>query len=93
MNYDKKYFLEFTNVLKTLSKDKELLVEFMQGILPPSEYRDLVMRWQIAKKLSNKENQRAVAGDLGVGIATVTRGSRELQKESSGLKKAIEFIK
>jgi len=93
MNYDKKYSLEFTNVLKTLSKDKELLVEFMQGILTPSEYRDLVMRWQIAKKLSNKENQRAVAGDLGVGIATVTRGSRELQKESSGLKKAIEFIK
>jgi TrpR family transcriptional regulator, trp operon repressor len=47
----------------------EETVEFLRGILTPKELAEIAQRLQIVKMLKK-----------GVGIATVTRGSKELKK-------------
>ncbi len=58
---------------------KQDLVEFLRGILTPKELQEMSLRLQIVKKLKKGEPQRKIAADLGVGIATITRGSKEIQ--------------
>lgn len=53
---------------------------FLAGILTPSELSQLAVRLEIVKRLKRGQTQREIADDLKVGIATVTRGSRELGK-------------
>ena len=60
-------------------KSKQDMVEFLEGILTPKELQELSLRLQIIKKLKAGEPQRKIATDLGVGIATITRGSKEIQ--------------
>ena len=50
----------------------------------PNEVEALALRWQIVKKLQKGETHRSVAGDLGLGVSTVTRGSRMLRNKNGG---------
>ncbi|OGH48292.1 MAG: hypothetical protein A3A51_00655 [Candidatus Levybacteria bacterium RIFCSPLOWO2_01_FULL_39_10] len=59
---------------------KEKMKDFLEGILTPKELQELPHRLGIVKMLKRGISQHDVAGKLGVGIATVSRGSRELQK-------------
>lgn len=61
-------------------KSKELMEDFLLGILTPKELKEIPMRLQIVKLLRRRMPQQEIAEELGVGVATVTRGSRELQK-------------
>jgi len=54
--------------------------EFLLGIFTPQELVEIPTRLEIVKKLKNGVAQHKIADDLGVGVATVTRGSKELQK-------------
>ncbi len=54
----------------------------LEGLLSPYEQQELINRLQIFELLSQGVSQRQVAQQLGVGIATVTRGSRALQAGS-----------
>jgi len=51
----------------------------LEGLLTPAELQAISQRLQIIRLLKAGLSQRAVAQQLGVGIATVTRGSRALQ--------------
>ncbi len=64
--------------LKIKSEDEMKI--FLEGILTPKELLELPTRLEIVKLLKNGVAQHEIAGRLGVGIATVTRGSKELQK-------------
>lgn len=59
-------------------RDKELLADFLVGLTTAKERAELIQRIEIIKKLVAGEPQHQIARDLGVGIATVTRGSKEL---------------
>lgn len=59
---------------------KEEMQDFLQGIMTPKELLEFPHRLEIIKMLKRGISHHDVAGKLGVGIATVTRGSRELQK-------------
>ncbi len=59
-------------------RDRDLLEDVLIGATTPKERDELARRIEIIKKLINKEPQHKIACDLGVGIATVTRGSKEL---------------
>ncbi len=48
------------------------------GVTTPNERKELLRRVEIVKRLIAGEPQAKIAQDLGVGIATVTRGSKEL---------------
>lgn len=60
-------------------KDRGDLKDFLLGIFTPKELEEIPTRLQIVKKLKAGIPQHKVAEDLGVGIATVTRGSKELK--------------
>lgn len=78
------YKKELVEVFSKIYGDKKLMTEFLIDILTPSEFEGLALRWQIIKKLNKGETHRSVAGDLGLGISTVTRGSRELRNKNGG---------
>lgn len=71
---------DFKNVIDLIYsiKDKELLEDFLLGITTPKEREEFVQRVEIVKRLIEQETQKNIAKDLGVGVATVTRGSKEL---------------
>lgn len=61
-------------------KTQEEMEDFLLGILTPKEREEIPMRLQIVKMLKGGIPQHEIAESLGVGVATVTRGSRELHK-------------
>ncbi|MGE5041651.1 MAG: YerC/YecD family TrpR-related protein [Candidatus Levyibacteriota bacterium] len=61
-------------------KTKKEMVDFLEGMLTPKELLELPTRLEIVKMLKSGVAQHTIAEELGVGIATVTRGSKELQK-------------
>ena len=60
-------------------RDKQLLEDFLVGITTPKERHELTQRVEIITRLLEGQPQSKIAKDLSVGIATVTRGSKELQ--------------
>lgn len=52
---------------------------FLKGILTPAEIKQFYFRVRVISMLKRGFTQREVACGLGVGIATVSRGARELQ--------------
>ena len=86
----KKELVEF---LHKISNDKDLLYEFVKDILTPREFENLSMRWQIVKRLVKGEHHQSIAEDLHLGVATVTRGSREMRKREGGFQRALKHLK
>ena len=60
----------------------EKMETVLRELLTPSELMDVAKRVQIFKLLQQGVPQRQIADRLGVGIATVTRGSNALKKRS-----------
>ena len=61
------------------NKSKVEMLDFLKGILTPSELDELMTRLQIVKMLKKGLPHQEIARRLKVGVATVTRGSRELR--------------
>lgn len=59
-------------------QDSKQLAQLLKAILTPKELKEIPTRLQIVKLLKKGIPQREIAERLGVGIATVTRGSKEL---------------
>jgi TrpR family trp operon transcriptional repressor len=57
-----------------------LLENFLIGVTTEKERSELAQRIEIIKRLIAGEPQAKIAKDIGVGVATVTRGSRELKQ-------------
>ena len=62
------------------TKDADLLKDFFLGLTTEKERAEIVQRIEIIKRLLQGEPQHKIAAELGVGVATVTRGSKELAK-------------
>ncbi len=60
------------------TRDKQLLTDLFTGITTDKERREFARRLEVIRRLLDNEAQAKIASDLGVGIATVTRGSKEL---------------
>lgn len=72
-------FKDFVGLTYSI-RDRELLEDLLFGVTTPSERREIGRRIEIVKRLLNGDPQQEIAQDLHVGVATVTRGSRELGK-------------
>lgn len=71
----------------TQSQQHEMLLTML---LTPDEREALVARVNIFRELLKGElSQRQISQMLGVGIATITRGSNELKSKSTEEKQAI----
>lgn len=87
-----KYKQELVNLLAKI-KDPKIMSGFVEGILTPAELKEIVTRWQIVKQLVKGVPQRTIAKNLGVSIAKITRGSRELLDKSGGFWKVLKIKK
>lgn len=72
--------------LKTNREAEELL----GALLTPDELHTLAERWHIITLLLSGKTQREVQKQLGVGIATVTRGARELKYGNGAFQKFFQ---
>lgn len=61
-------------------KSKDEMTNFLEGIFTPKELIEIPNRLAIVKMLKRGISHHDIAGKMHVGVATVTRGSRELQK-------------
>lgn len=71
----------FEELIEHLSRqpDKRGLAQALENLLTPTELIEISKRLQIFKLLDEGITQREIAKRLGVGIATVSRGSRARQ--------------
>lgn len=76
---NEKYFNELIEELMKI-KDKKVMRNFLEGLFTPQELEEIPTRVQIVKMLKKKIPQLKIAEKLGIGIATVTRGSMEVKK-------------
>ncbi len=78
--------LVFMKLLDNLSKhiltikDQDDMLEFLKGILTPQELHTISVRLEIVKRLKKGFTQHKIAKELKIGVATVTRGSKEIKK-------------
>ena len=86
------YKKELLEVFSKLSSDKEFVGTFLKDMFTPHEVENLALRWQIIKKLNKGDTHREVAGDLGLGISTVTRGSRMLRNKNGGFHQMLKKL-
>lgn len=70
-------FNDFIDITYSM-RDKQLLADFLIAVTTEKEREELVRRVEIIKRLVEGMPQQKIAADLGVGVATVTRGSKEL---------------
>ena len=84
---------ELVAMLLTASKDKKLFSELIEDLTTPAEFAEMAKRWQIIQRLHAGEPQRAIAKDLKIGIATVTRGSRTLSNKKGGFSKLLKKMR
>lgn len=92
-NNSEQYKKEVVEVISKITRDKELLHAFIEDILTPREFENIGVRWQIIKKLAKGETHHAIAGDLKLGVSTVTRGSREMRDKNGGFWRVLRFLK
>jgi TrpR family trp operon transcriptional repressor len=72
-------FVDFVTLTHSI-QDKAVLEDFLFGVTTEKERAELVQRVEVVKRLIAGEPQQKIAAELGVGIATVTRGSKELSQ-------------
>ena len=87
------YKKEVIEVMYKIVKDKQLLADFVRDILTPREFENISVRWQIVKRLAKGEHHQSIAEDLHFGVATVTRGSREMRKKEGGFRRTLKILK
>ena len=72
---------EFKKLVELLTSidSVEEMENLLTGLLTPKEREELPKRIEIIKMLKQGIPQHQIAKKLGVGIATVTRGSKEIR--------------
>lgn len=72
-----KDFDKFVDIVYSI-RDFELFSDFMYGITSDKDKQNLPKRVEIINKLLDQQNHHKIAEELGVGVATVTKGSKLL---------------
>jgi Trp operon repressor len=74
-------------------KHVKIMEKFLEDLLTPNEWEEIVERWQLVKQLHKGVPQRTIAKNLDVSIGTITRGSRMLRNKRGGFNQAFGLIK
>jgi TrpR family trp operon transcriptional repressor len=82
---------EIASLLAKTNQQK-LIQEFLESILTPAELEAISSRWEIVKMLDKGVSQRKIAKKLHLSLCKITRGSKELKKANSPMKKMINKI-
>jgi TrpR family trp operon transcriptional repressor len=82
MDVNVRYISHLVNHLLSRRTPEEM-EEALRELLTDSELAEIANRLQIFAMLKQGIPQRRIADELGVGIATVTRGSKALKSRMS----------
>jgi TrpR family trp operon transcriptional repressor len=82
-------FIQISEYLARLDSP-ERIQRFLVQLLTPAEVKDLASRWHLLRLLNKGVTQRKIAKELHLSLCKITRGSKELKKENSILKEAIQ---
>lgn len=74
------------------ARDVREIRELLGALLTPAELDAVAERWQIVCRLVGGQTQRQVRDALGVGIATVERGARELKYGNGTFRKFYDRV-
>jgi len=77
----------FLGFIARIASDKNLLDKFFGCILSPKEYQEIITRLQIFKMIREGYTQRQIKDHLKIGLATVSRGAREIKEHEIVLRK------
>jgi TrpR family trp operon transcriptional repressor len=80
---------DFAAVLAKI-QDKRLIEDLLICMLTKRELDEVDGRWKLVKLLDQGMSQRKIAEKLKMSLCKITRGSKELKKENSALKRVIE---
>ncbi len=74
-------FKFMNSLIKSLlkAKDEKEMKNLAKGLFTPSEIAEFEQRIQIVKMLKKGTPQHEIAEKLGVGVATVSRGAKEIK--------------
>lgn len=81
---------KIVDVIIEIGNNPKLLDKFLFDILTPKEYDEIHKRWEIVKMLHSGVNQHDISKKLGVGVATVTRGSTALKNTKGGFREILK---
>ena len=73
---------EISSVLAGID-DPDQMRRFLEEVLTPAERKDLALRWELMRRLTDGVPQRQIAEELGVSLCKITRGAKILKKEDS----------
>lgn len=73
-------------------RDTSLLRAFLEDLLSPAEWDEVARRWQVIKLLQKGLPQRSIAKQVHVGVATITRGFRELEDPKGGFQQIFKQL-
>ena len=73
--------MSLAKILLKLKSIKEFN-NMLEVLLTPKERLEIDQRIEIIKRLEKGHSQHKIASELGVGIATVTRGSKVVRNDS-----------
>jgi len=65
-------------ILKANSKEK--LENLLKGLLTPKEIEEFARRIRLVRLLKKGVGQHEIAARLHIGVATITRGSKEIKQ-------------
>ena len=71
----------------------EALETLLIDLLTPAEIRSIRERWAIVLGLAQGKSQREVKDQVGVAIATVSRGAQQLRQGPGGFALAFEVLR
>jgi len=67
--------------------------QLLHDLLTPRELTEIAKRWQVVLELAAGTAQREIVKKVGVGMATVTRGSRALRFGKGGFQHFLKKLK
>jgi len=73
---------ELSRIISELTAPEEVK-KFLDEILTDKERKDIVLRWELMKRLNSGVPQRSIAADLKISLCKITRGSKILKAEDS----------
>lgn len=81
---------EISKALATIN-DSATIEEFLNSILTENEIKEISSRWELVKLLRQGKSQRKIAEELKLSLCKITRGSKELKKESSPFENMLKI--
>ncbi|MDA3850013.1 MAG: Trp family transcriptional regulator [Spirochaetaceae bacterium] len=76
----------------SLCDDVELIKKFLPCLLTENELHEVSSRWALVRMIDQGVSQRKISSELGLSLCKITRGSKELKKDSSPFKQMISLI-